>query len=144
MTADPFNLARFLQAQEPIYSQALAELKRGRKSSHWMWFIFPQVEGLGLSPTSIKYAVKGIEEAEAYLEHSTLSARLEECCKAVLAVQGRTAHEIFGSPDDMKLRSSMTLFAAVSPEGSIFERVLAKFFDGERDEKTLELLDIWE
>lgn len=144
MTADPFNLARFLQAQEPIYSQALAELKRGRKSSHWMWFIFPQVEGLGLSPTSTKYAVKGIEEAEAYLEHSTLSARLEECCKAVLAVQGRTAHEIFGSPDDMKLRSSMTLFAAVSPEGSIFERVLAKFFDGERDEKTLELLDIWE
>jgi uncharacterized protein (DUF1810 family) len=144
MTPDPFNLARFVKAQDDTYSQAIAELKRGRKTSHWMWFIFPQVEGLGLSPTSVKYAIHGTEEAEAYLEHPVLGPRLEECCQAILALQGRSAHEIFGSPDDMKLRSSMTLFAAVSPDGSIFEKVLRKYFDGERDEKTLEVLDIWE
>ena len=137
---DPFNLARFLEAQDHAYAQALAEIRRGRKESHWMWYIFPQLAGLGFSPTSQHYAIKSREEADAYLSHPVLGPRLVECCEAALEVEGRSAHEIFGSPDDLKLRSFATLFAAVSPPGSVFERLLEKFFGGLKDEKTLRLL----
>ncbi len=129
---DPYNLNRFLTAQESVYDRALAELKSGRKRTHWMWFIFPQIDGLGHSETARFYAIKNLEEARAYLRHPILGARLAECAEAVLAVEGRTAAEIFGYPDDLKLRSSMTLFASVSEPGSVFERVLAKYYHGER------------
>lgn len=137
---DPFDLNRFLTAQKPVYAQALAEIKRGEKRSHWMWFIFPQIDGLGFSATSKHYAIKSREEAQAYLNHPVLGARLRECAEAAEAVTGRTAPQIFGSPDDMKLKSSATLFAAVSESGSVFERLLTKYFQGERDSKTLALL----
>src|SRR4051794_27546858 len=136
---DPHNLSRFVKAQEQDYDQALAEIARGRKQSHWMWFIFPQFDGLGFSATSKRYSIKSLAEAEAYLRHPVLGPRLIECAEAAHAVEGRSAHEIFGSPDDMKLRSCATLFACVSPPGSVFERVLDKFFQGERDKKTLSL-----
>ena len=139
---DPFNLSRFVRAQEDDYQQALSEIRRGRKRTHWMWYIFPQVEGLGSSPTSREYSIKGIEEAKAYLEHAVLGPRLLECAEAVLQVEGRSAAGIFGFPDDLKLRSSVTLFRCVSPPGSVFERVLEKYFDGEPDAATLRLLDI--
>ena len=120
--------------------RALAEIRGGQKRSHWMWFIFPQIAGLGFSPTSQHYAIKSVAEARAYLDHPVLGARLLECAEAALSVDGRTAREIFGSPDDLKLRSSATLFASVSPEGSVFHRLLDRFFDGAADEKTLALL----
>jgi uncharacterized protein (DUF1810 family) len=138
--SDPHNLGRFVEAQEGVYEEALAEIRNGRKESHWMWFIFPQFDGLGFSATSRLYAIKSVAEAEAYLNHPVLGPRLRECAEAALAVPGRTALEIFGSPDDMKLRSSATLFARVSPPGSVFERLLARFFRGEPDGKTLRLL----
>src|SRR5262249_23642071 len=138
--SDPHNLSRFVQAQEDDYPQALAEIRSGRKLSHWMWYIFPQFDGLGFSSTSRHYAIKSIAEAQAYLAHPVLGPRLKECAEAVLAVQGRSAFEIFGSPDDMKLRSCATLFACVSPKGSVFERLLATYYGGERDSKTLRLL----
>jgi uncharacterized protein (DUF1810 family) len=137
---DPFNLARFLDVQEGGYSEALSEIRRGRKASHWMWYIFPQFAGLGFSPTSQHFAIKSRAEAEAYLNHSVLGPRLIECCEALLAVEGRSAHDIFGSPDDLKLLSCATLFAAVSPSGSVFERVLKRFCGGLRDDRTLQLL----
>ena len=137
---DPHNLQRFIDAQERDYQSALAEIKAGQKRSHWMWYVFPQYEGLGFSPTSVHYAIKSPAEAAAYLEHSILGPRLSDCVDALLLVTGRSAHEIFGSPDDMKLKSSMTLFAHVSPEGSVFEQVLDKYFGGRRDGKTLELV----
>jgi uncharacterized protein (DUF1810 family) len=137
---DPHDLARFVEAQAGVYDRALAEIRRGRKSSHWMWFIFPQIAGLGSSSTARRYAIQSRAEAEAYLAHPVLGPRLVECAEAALAVEGRTAFEVFGSPDDLKLRSSATLFAQVSPPGSVFERLLAKYFDGEPDEKTLRLL----
>ena len=137
---DPYNLGRFVQAQEQNYDQALAEIKRGRKQSHWMWYIFPQFDGLGFSATSRRYSIKSRAEAEAYLSHPLLGPRLIECAEAILAVEGRSAFEIFGSPDDMKLRSCATLFASVSPPGSVYEKLLDKFFRGERDSKTLSLL----
>jgi uncharacterized protein (DUF1810 family) len=133
-------LARFVAAQREVYDQALREIRGGRKRSHWMWFIFPQYEGLGFSSTSQKYAIKSSAEAEDYLRHLVLGSRLTECAQAVLGVEGRSAREIFGSPDDMKLRSSMTLFASVSPAESVFERVLDKCFQGQRDSRTLSLL----
>jgi uncharacterized protein (DUF1810 family) len=136
---DPHNLSRFVQAQETVYDQAISEIKRGRKQSHWMWYIFPQFDGLGFSATSRRYSIKSLAEAEAYLSHPVLGPRLIECTEAAIGVKGRSAFEIFGSPDDMKLRSSATLFACVSPAGSVFERVLDTFFQGERDEKTLSL-----
>jgi len=139
LTDDPFDLARFTAAQDPIFDIALAELKGGRKRTHWMWFVFPQVDGLGLSATSQRYAIKGRAEARAYLDHPMLGARLRECAEAVLAIEGRSANEIFGSPDDMKLKSSMTLFAMVGDD--VFERVLDKFFQGKPDAATLRLLD---
>jgi uncharacterized protein (DUF1810 family) len=139
---DPFELNRFLRAQEGHYWQALSELNAGRKRSHWMWFIFPQLDGLAFSATSKRYAIKSLEEARAYLEHPVLGPRLLECAEAVAGVEGRSAAEILGSPDDMKLKSSATLFACVSPPGSVFDRLLDKYYQGERDGKTLRLLGV--
>jgi uncharacterized protein (DUF1810 family) len=137
---DHFGLERFTSAQADIYGQALAELRSGQKRTHWMWFIFPQLEGLGHSATAMHYAIKSIAEARAYLDHAVLGPRLRECAEAILAVEGRTASEIFQYPDDLKLRSSMTLFAAVAEPGSVFSRVLDKYFAGKQDERTLQLL----
>jgi uncharacterized protein (DUF1810 family) len=137
---DPHDLQRFLAAQDPIYATVVAELRAGRKESHWMWFIFPQLAGLGSSAMAERYAIRDQEEAAAYLAHPILGARLRECAELVLAVQGRTIHEILGAPDDLKLCSCATLFAAVSDEGSVFEWLLAKYYDGAEDERTLELL----
>jgi len=137
--SDPFDLTRFVQAQERDYEQAISEIRNGRKRSHWMWYIFPQVEGLGFSPTSQHYAIKSIAEAEAYLRHPVLGPRLLECARATLALHGPSASDVFGSPDDMKLRSCATLFASVSPPGSVFEQLLDQYFGGEPDDKTLAL-----
>ena len=137
---DPFELERFVRAQDGTYATALAELRGGRKRSHWMWHVFPQVAGLGFSGMSQRYAIGSVAEARAYLAHVVLGLRLVECVAAVLQVQGRSANAIFGSPDDLKLRSCATLFAQVSPPGSVFERVLEQYFDGERDLRTVELL----
>ncbi len=139
-TDDPYDLDRFVQAQKGDYARALSEIGSGRKRSHWMWYIFPQYEGLGFSPTSQRYAIKSVKEAEAYLEHPVLGPRLAECAAAALVVEGRSASEIFGSPDDMKLRSSATLFAHISPPGSVFARLLERFFHGQPDQKTLDLI----
>ncbi len=139
---DRYDLKRFLQAQEDDYQQALSEIRSGRKRSHWMWYIFPQIDGLGFSSTSRRYAIKSIAEAKAYLSHPVLGPRLIECAEAALQVEGSSASEIFGSPDDMKLRSCATLFAQVSQAGSVFDRLLDKYFQGERDGKTLRLLGI--
>jgi uncharacterized protein (DUF1810 family) len=139
-TSDPHDLNRFVQAQESDYEQALSELRRGRKRSHWIWYIFPQFDGLGFSSMSKRYAIKSIAEAKAYLSHPVLGPRLIECADAVLGVEGRSALEILGSPDDMKLRSCATLFACASPAGSVFDRLLDKYYQGERDNKTLHLL----
>jgi len=139
---DPFDLKRFITGQEGIYGRVLAELKSGRKRTHWMWFIFPQIEGLGHSPTSRHYAIKSIAEARRYLGHPVLGGRLTECSEALLALEGPTASEIFGYPDDMKLKSSMTLFAAVAEDPrSAFIRVLEKYYHGEPDARTLRLLE---
>ncbi len=138
--SDPFNLARFVRAQQCDYEQAIAEIRSGRKRSHWMWYIFPQFDGLGFSATSKQFAIKSVSEAEAYLRHPVIGPRLLESCEAALAVEGRSAIEVFGSPDDMKLRSCATLFACVSPAGSVFERLLDRYFDGEPDDHTLRLL----
>ena len=138
--SDPYDLTRFVRAQEQSYQQALSELERGRKQSHWMWYVFPQFDGLGTSPMSIRYSIKSSAEARAYLEHPVLGHRLVECAEAMLAVDGKSARAILGSPDDMKLKSCATLFAQVSPSGSVFERLLDKFYDGERDAATLRLL----
>lgn len=138
--ADPFDLERFVRAQERDYAAALSEIRAGRKRSHWMWYIFPQVLGLGASAMSTRYAIRSREEAEAYLGHPVLGPRLEEIARALLAVEGRSASDIFGSPDDTKLRSSATLFAHVSPPGSVFQDVLDRYFEGEPDHETLRLL----
>jgi uncharacterized protein (DUF1810 family) len=137
---DRYNLARFSQAQERVYNGALAELRAGRKRSHWMWFIFPQIAGLGRSEMSQRYAITGLDEARAYLSHPVLGPHLRECAQAVLDVEGRTASEIFGDPDDMKLRSSMTLFAYADSGDSVFVRVLQKYFGGKEDGATLRRL----
>jgi uncharacterized protein (DUF1810 family) len=141
---DPHNLSRFVQAQAGVYDRALAEVRSGKKRSHWMWFIFPQLDRLPRNPTfNYKlYAIKSIAEAKSYLSHPVLGPRLMECAEAALSVQGRTAHEIFGSPDDNKLRSCATLFASVSQQGSVFDQLLDKYYRGERDSKTLRLLGI--
>jgi uncharacterized protein (DUF1810 family) len=137
---DPYNLGRFVQAQEKDYEQALSEIRRGRKRSHWMWYIFPQFEGLGGSWASKLYSVKSVAEARAYLAHPVLGPRLVECAEAALRVEGLSAVEIFGSPDDMKLRSCATLFGFASSEGSVFHRVIDKYFHGQRDDRTLALI----
>jgi len=134
---DSFNLQRFVDAQAPIYSQALDELERGRKASHWMWFIFPQVEGLGRSATAQQYAISSAEEAQAYLQHAVLGPRLVECVNALLGLDGRTAEQIFGDTDTLKLRSSLTLFLAASGGEQVFEDALDKYFDGVPDLRTL-------
>lgn len=138
-SADPFDLNRFVIAQEPAYASALAELRAGRKQSHWMWFVFPQFSGLGFSVTSQHFAIESIEEAEAYLQHPVLGPRLAECCEALLALKGHSASDIFGWPDDLKLQSCLTLFDHVSQADSVFHKLLAKYFKGLRDERTLEL-----
>lgn len=136
---DPYDLDRFVRAQAPDYERALSELRAGKKKSHWMWYIFPQIKGLGQSPMSVRYSINGADEARAYLDHPLLGPRLRECASVVRNIVGRSALDIFGSPDDLKLRSCATLFAAVSNE-DVFEQVLQKYFDGERDEKTLRRL----
>jgi uncharacterized protein (DUF1810 family) len=138
--SDPHDLARFVEAQEHDYVQALSEIRRGQKRSHWMWYIFPQIDGLGFSATSRRYSIKSVAEAEAYLRHPILGARLLETTRAALSIEGLSALEVFGSPDDMKLRSSATLFASVSPAGSVFEQLLTKYFGGKPDPQTLQLL----
>lgn len=138
---DPHDLRRFVQAQSRIYDQALTEIRLGHKRSHWMWYIFPQYDGLGSSPTARRFAIKSIAEANAYLRHDFLGPRLVECAEALLIIEGRSAHEIFGSPDDAKLRSCATLFSRVSPAGSPFHRLLDRFFAGEPDSKTLDLIE---
>jgi uncharacterized protein (DUF1810 family) len=137
---DPHHLQRFVLAQEHDYDEALAEIRRGRKRSHWMWYVFPQFEGLGSSETSRRYAIKSLAEAAAYLAHAVLGPRLIECTEAVLALDGLSASEIFGSPDDMKLRSCATLFAHVSAGGSVFHRLLDQYFQGDPDDRTLQLI----
>jgi uncharacterized protein (DUF1810 family) len=138
--ADPLNLGRFVNAQEGIYPQALAELKSGQKRSHWMWFVFPQIDGLGYSSTARHYAIRSETEARRYLDHPVLGKRLVECAETLLALAGRSASDIFGYPDDLKLRSCMTLFAYVSSPGSVFARVLDKYYGGIGDERTLAIL----
>ena len=138
---DPFNLGRFTSAQERVYETVLAELRSGQKRTHWMWFIFPQIEGLGYSATSMHYAIKSEAEARQYLKHPVLGQRLLECAATVLNVEGRSASEIFGYPDDLKLKSSMTLFAYVTDPQSVFARVLDKYYQGKRDAMTVSLLE---
>ena len=139
---DPFDLNRFVEAQDSVYDDVLTELRNGRKQSHWMWFVFPQIAGLGHSTTSQCYAIKNLDEARQYLEHPVLGRRLLECTELILAIDGRTALEIFGSPDDMKLKSSATLFAHVAEPDSPFVRVLHKYFHNDRDSKTVQLLSL--
>lgn len=134
------NLDRFVEAQAPVYTRALAELTAGRKQSHWMWFVFPQLSGLGKSPMAQHYAIHSLQEARSYLDHPVLGARLRECTNAVLAVTGKTAHEIFDTPDDLKFHSSMTLFAHASPGEPLFRNALHKYFDGAEDALTLQKL----
>ena len=136
---DPFDLQRFLDAQAPIYARVVAELRLGQKQTHWMWFVFPQLAGLGHSAMAQRFAIASREEAEAYLGHGVLGPRLRECTALVTAVEGRTAHEILGSPDDLKFQSSMTLFSAVSSDPE-FSAALAKFYGGRPDQRTLDLL----
>ena len=136
-----FNLNRFIEAQEEVYDRVLKELKNGEKRSHWMWYIFPQLDGLAQSTTSKYYAIKSREEALAYLNHPVLGSRLNECTKTVLDIEGKTVSEIFGYPDDLKLKSSMTLFSEVATD-SVFVRVLDRYFQGEPDPKTIELLKL--
>ena len=140
--ADPHDLQRFVRTQESDYARALSEITAGSKQTHWMWYVFPQLDGLAFSATAQRYAIKGIEEARAYLAHPVLGPRLAACAEAALRVEGRTALEIFGSPDDLKLRSCATLFAQVSPAGSVFDRLLDRFYGGERDARTLQLLGV--
>ncbi|HEY8126359.1 MAG TPA: DUF1810 domain-containing protein [Methylocystis sp.] len=134
---DPYDLDRFVAAQKPVYAQATAELAAGRKRSHWMWFVFPQLEGLGASAMAQRYAIHSLAEAAAYLAHPLLGPRLKECVGLVYRVEGRSAHEIFGSPDDLKFHSSMTLFAAAAPQEPLFGEALHKYFADRGDPLTL-------
>jgi len=134
------TLNRFLSAQQPIYPQVLKELRNGKKTTHWMWYIFPQIEGLGHSSTAKYYSIKTIEEAKEYITHPILGARLLECSKIILEIKNKTADDIFGYPDNAKLKSSMTLFNFVTPEHKVFADVLKKYFAGKQDEQTLSIL----
>ncbi len=136
-----YTLKRFIEAQQTHYPIALAEIKAGRKRSHWMWYIFPQIEGLGFSPTSKFYAIKDMKEAEAFLEHPVLGSRLIAICNELLDLEENNANKIFGSPDDLKLKSSMTLFSLVNKTDPVFELVLSKFFKGEKDLETVSILE---
>ncbi len=137
---DAFNLKRFVDAQAPVYQRVLAELQAGRKASHWMWFMFPQIKGLGSSPMANKFAIASRAEAKAYLDHPILGPRLRECTRLVTAVPGRSIEEILGTPDDLKFRSSMTLFGSVAADGKDFIDALDKFYGGKADPATLERL----
>lgn len=135
-----FDLSRFTDAQEGVYPRALKEIKSGQKQTHWMWFFFPQIDGLGRSSMAQCYAIKSIEEARQYLQHPVLGTRLRECAEALLSVKGLSIAEIMGYPDDLKLKSCMTLFAEVTEPDAVFMRVLNKYFEGERDMRTLQIL----
>jgi uncharacterized protein (DUF1810 family) len=137
---DPYNLERFVIAQDPVFERVLSEMRAGAKMGHWMWFIFPQIRGLGRSPISIEYAISSRDEAQAYLQHPVLGLRLKQCTQLVLQVEGRSATDIFDTPDDMKFRSSMTLFAQISPDDGTFQRALEKYFNGVPDQLTLDRL----
>jgi uncharacterized protein (DUF1810 family) len=137
---DPFDLARFVDAQARCWADVVAELRAGRKRTHWMWFVFPQLRGLGRSQTASYFGLSGAAEAAAYAAHPLLGERLRECAELVLAADARSAHEIFGSPDDLKLHSSLTLFAQVAPLEAVFGAALERYFGGTRDGRTLELL----
>jgi uncharacterized protein (DUF1810 family) len=138
---DPFDLHRFVEAQAGTYATALAELRAGAKRNHWMWFVFPQVAGLGSSPMAQRYAISGAAEARAYLDHPVLGPRLRACVQAMLEVEGRSAREVLGSPDDLKFRSCLTLFREAAPEEPLFAAGLEKYFGGALDPATLEKLD---
>ena len=138
--SDPYDLHRFVDAQRSTYDSAVGELRAGRKTSHWMWFVFPQIAGLGRSQMSQRYAIDSLEEARAYLDHPVLGPRLLECCGALLSHDGTSAEEILGGIDATKLRSSMTLFLRASPETQTFQQVLDRYFEGEADRATIELL----
>jgi len=140
MEPDPFNLARFTEAQNGVYEHAVAELRRGRKTSHWMWFAFPQIAGLGQSATSRHYGITSLAEAEAYLAHPMLGPRLRECASVLMSLSNRTADQIFGGIDAMKLRSSMTLFLHADPGEPLFRQVLDEYFEGAADTATEERL----
>ena len=137
---EAYNLQHFIDAQEPVYDTVLTELRAGRKSSHWIWFIFPQITGLGHSVMAQKYAITSLDEAKAYLQHPVLGPRLRACTQLVLDVDGRSAEEIFGYPDHLKFRSCMTLFLTTAPDHTIFNDALLKYFDGKPDQLTLDIL----
>jgi uncharacterized protein (DUF1810 family) len=137
---DAYDLNRFVEAQESVYPRVCSELRAGRKASHWMWFVFPQIRGLGYSAMAQRYAIASLPEAKAYLAHAILGPRLRECTQLVCAVDGRSIHEIFGSPDDLKFRSCMTLFGHLAGDESVFREALQKYFNGEPDERTLDLI----
>lgn len=137
---DPFNLRRFVDAQDTVYRSVIGELRVGVKQSHWMWFVFPQVAGLGRSAMAEMYAIGSRDEAKAYLAHPLLGGRLRECTQLLLDVTGKSARQILGNPDDLKFHSSMTLFAHAAPDETLFRDALAKYFDGEEDRMTVELL----
>ena len=137
---DPFDLKRFVQAQQAVYAAVCAELHAGAKRSHWMWFIFPQLKGLGSSPSAQHYGVASLAEARAYLDHPLLGARLRECTRRLLLLEGRSAAAIFGYPDELKLRSCLTLFERAAPQEELFSEALGKYYGGQPDPRTLELL----
>jgi uncharacterized protein (DUF1810 family) len=137
---DPYDLKRFIDAQNSTFEQVCAELRSGQKQGHWMWFIFPQLKGLGHSQMAIKFALSSRNEAEAYLKHAVLGPRLKECTQLVILIEGRSINQIFGYPDDSKFRSSMTLFASTTSENKIFKDALQRYFSGEPDHLTVELL----
>jgi uncharacterized protein (DUF1810 family) len=141
-TDDPFDLQRFVAAQDPVMDRVTAELLAGRKQSHWMWFVFPQLRGLGFSAMAHRYGIESLDEARAYLAHPLLGARLRAATAHLLAIAGKSAHDVFGSPDDLKFRSCMTLFALAAPEETLFAQALDKYFGGEADAKTRQLLDV--
>ena len=138
--ADTFNLQRFVDAQAPVYDAVVDELRGGAKRSHWIWFIFPQLAGLGRSPTAARFAISSLAEARAYLDHDILGSRLRECTRLVNSIEGRSVDDIFGWPDNLKVRSSMTLFARATPDNAEFLRLLEKFYGGEQDPATVALL----
>jgi uncharacterized protein (DUF1810 family) len=137
---DPFDLQRFVAAQQPVMAQVMAELRAGAKRSHWMWFVFPQLAALGRSSTARHYGIASLDEARAYLAHPVLGPRLRDCCRVLLAVRGRSAHAIFGTPDDLKLRSCLTLFQAADPAEPVFGECLARYYAGVPDPMTRQLL----
>jgi uncharacterized protein (DUF1810 family) len=137
--ADPRQLDRFLSAQQPVYADVLTELRAGRKRTHWMWFIFPQLQGLGTSAMAQRFGITSLDEARAYLAHPVLGARLRECCELMLQVPQRSALDILGSPDDLKFRSCATLFSSAAPHDDLFQRCLDRFYAGQPDPRTVAL-----